>query len=1040
MVLRRDGNGGGKISKKPAARATGRMKLGRKPRRERDGDGVQRSGVLNLNNPLIPPEFDEDIDDDLAFNSDDEEMYGHFFTKKRTSEALAPPKARSKQNGKKPSGKRCEGEDDMGGEDNALLLQQLRALGEIDGPEDLDFHEKDDDDDDDCIDIADMLDAAQGAEDSNRGETAATRRKKKKKRVDEDGITKKRRRSGVTEEDESIYGPASGVTDSKFGSAMQEMIAAAPKTAAQSRLQRSLANKNNLISVDVDDYTKERAMREKVREVVSQDLEKYKSFLRSYHESKHIQLPMRMPESNPVPSTLGAIVAAAEANLVVDKHEGATTSATSIATDGMTGNATRTSAFRLAGKVNALLTKAGISKAQLVSEQRGDGIVPFDTNDNDDGVEDTADLCRRRGRESDAPTTSYMAKLKAMLSYENARRRRVNRIKSKTYRRILRHEKERERERREKAFELLHPEKARAKLAERLMKARVEERITQKHKNTSKWVRHAKRFAQFDEATKDAINEQHMLHDRLMRKMEEDADADAFLNAANEDGGGSEASSEEERVVDRIIADATEKLSGQEGAHGTDSSKKKLTSLLWRGVDDDVEESQVVAAANMTPTEKARAELRGMKFMQQAKEREEKRYEEVLDQIQEDIRRKACGEAVDSDDEPSDFPEDVEDLDAAEPRRVGAPRSLPAKSNASLGRLTFKKEDKEDGGKTTVKVMENIQLKRRRGIDAREGQPKETSQNNVGESSEGGDEEGPMRESGSDDEAVIENTRPAPIVKGKVDRTKPKDEFAGLRKVKTVPPPALSIDTPTPSTTGKRSISTRTTILPKVVKRPRDQSSSFGESERKGTTASNPTNKMGVAQQENSREEGDDEEALLKQQEYLIARAFAQDDVDADFLAEKTAQVTNIMKPVDKNATLPGWGEWGGSDPRLNTKHQAKLHEMELQREIQKTTLLKSRADAALDHVIINHDGVELVPDRMLLHMIPRPFSNPTEFARSMRHPYGPEWNSAISFKEANQPRVEVRQGHVVAPLDLSLRGKKVAKTKRRKGEITTRV
>ena len=70
----------------------------------------------------------------------------------------------------------------------------------------------------------------------------------------------------------------------------------------------------------------------------------------------------------------------------------------------------------------------------------------------------------------------------------------------------------------------------------------------------------------------------------------------------------------------------------------------------------------------------------------------------------------------------------------------------------------------------------------------------------------------------------------------------------------------------------------------------------------------------------------------------------------------------------------------------------------------------------------------------MTLHMVPRPFSNPQEFARSMRQPMGPEWTSALSFKEGVQPRVEVRQGQVVLPLDLSLRKQKT-KTKRRKTE-----
>lgn len=62
----------------------------------------------------------------------------------------------------------------------------------------------------------------------------------------------------------------------------------------------------------------------------------------------------------------------------------------------------------------------------------------------------------------------------------------------------------------------------------------------------------------------------------------------------------------------------------------------------------------------------------------------------------------------------------------------------------------------------------------------------------------------------------------------------------------------------------------------------------------------------------------------MSQQQYLIARAFAHDDVDDDFVQQKNAQVNLIMKPEDVNSNLPGWGEWGGTDPLLNKRHNEK--------------------------------------------------------------------------------------------------------------------
>ncbi|PWV21545.1 hypothetical protein C3747_2g529 [Trypanosoma cruzi] len=1045
MVRRSDRAVGDATRKK----ATGGLRGRRQQRGKRNGNDddmleVQEKGVLKLNNPLIPPELDEDIDDDIAFNSEDEEKYGHLFRKKSASDTARLTAGAKRKNGtrKKKVSKHAADVEETGDADDALLLQQLRALGEIEDGDDLDFHERDGaGDDDDYIDLVDMLDAGQGEE---REAGDKKQKKKKKKKLDESGVAKKRRRALVTEEAESLYGLAA--TDDKYGSAIRQLVTATPASSTQSRMQKSLENKRNLISVDVDEHTKAKVTRREVRKVVSDELAKYNSFLREQREAKHLQFPMPMPDSNPVPTTLGAISVAAQERFTTQENAAgtaaalATTTTTTDATGvalGTTGNASRVSAFRLAGKVNALLSSAGLSRPELTAPSAEDVFIPLDGNDDDNGGANRAAAAQNE-KERSVPTKSYMAKLKAMLSYENARRRRLNRIKSKTYRRILRKEKDREKERREKAFEILHPEKARARLAEKLMRARVEERVTQKHKNTSKWVRHAKRFANFDGNTKDAINEQNLLHQRLMQKMEEDADEDAYLNAHVDGHADSEAaSSEEERVVDYLMAEVAAKQQ-QEGGNKTEKSSQKLTSVLWRSiaeVEKEGEDDGQTTGSQMTPTEKARMELREMNFMQQAKEREEKRYAEVLETLQEDIRRDMCGQAVGSDDEPSDLDETSEKEE--KPKRLKSKAKSLKNVETNVGRKVFLQRHGEQPDR---KVVESIQLKRHRGIDAQRGNEAEETHRNTSAKEDANGTGRSTRDEGSNDGVAdgmaTEKDKAATFHTADLagSRDEKNEGFAGSRQPNISSVSNVGSEAVFPAT-PKRASSTRITILPADAKRPRDvNGTNKGEEEGVLRKAKGKRKKREQLGEKKSEEENDEETTLQQHQEYLIARAFADDEVDAEFLAEKTAQVETIMKPVDKNATLPGWGEWGGKDERLNRHHQEKLKLMDLQRQIEKTTLMKSRADAELDHVIINHDGVELVPDRMLLHMIPRPFSNPTEFARSMRHPLGPEWNSAFAFKEANQPRLEVRQGHSMLPLDLTLRGKKkTAKTKRRK-------
>ena len=173
-------------------------------------------------------------------------------------------------------------------------------------------------------------------------------------------------------------------------------------------------------------------------------------------------------------------------------------------------------------------------------------------------------------------------------------------------------------------------------------------------------------------------------------------------------------------------------------------------------------------------------------------------------------------------------------------------------------------------------------------------------------------------------------------------------------------------------------------------------------------------------------EEGD------AQQDYLVSRAFAGDNVDEDFLKMKEQQVETIMKPQDPNASLPGWGEWGGEDEELNSAHKKRVEASELSRKIEKSTLMKSRVDSNMDHVVVNHD-VDLVPSGYNLKIVPRPFANATEFSRHMRQPLGPEWNTATTYRDGVQPRITTKQGAIIDPLSKRTGTRKAKTTMRKK-------
>ena len=87
-----------------------------------------------------------------------------------------------------------------------------------------------------------------------------------------------------------------------------------------------------------------------------------------------------------------------------------------------------------------------------------------------------------------AQRQAELAKVKSLLFYEQMKRNRINKIKSKTFHRILKRKKQNA-EKREK--ELFAESELQESVNEEEATKRIKERMTLKHKNTSKWARMA---------------------------------------------------------------------------------------------------------------------------------------------------------------------------------------------------------------------------------------------------------------------------------------------------------------------------------------------------------------------------------------------------------------------------------------------------------------------------------------------------------------------------------------------------------------------
>jgi U3 small nucleolar RNA-associated protein 14 len=166
-----------------------------------------------------------------------------------------------------------------------------------------------------------------------------------------------------------------------------------------------------------------------------------------------------------------------------------------------------------------------------------------------------------------------------------------------------------------------------------------------------------------------------------------------------------------------------------------------------------------------------------------------------------------------------------------------------------------------------------------------------------------------------------------------------------------------------------------------------------------------------------SEEEEEDEilpptDSGLVDQTEILRRAFAGDDVEEAFEDEKRATVLDEDDKIIDD-TLPGWGAWVGDgvskrDKKRNTG-----------RWLRKVDGIKAneRKDKKLKHVIINQKRVKKNVG-YLAPVLPFPFTNRAEYERSIRMPIGSEWNVKEVFQESTKPRVLVKAGSIIKPME----------------------
>lgn len=126
-----------------------------------------------------------------------------------------------------------------------------------------------------------------------------------------------------------------------------------------------------------------------------------------------------------------------------------------------------------------------------------------------------------------------LAKMRSVLFYQDQKAKRLKAIKSKRHHKYL---KSVEKRRIEKEGIDMDPE-AMKKEMEHAEYLRAKERLTLKHKNTSKWAKHAlqRGFHRLDDNTKAALSEQNQLSEALKRKVNYQKESESEYSSSSEE-------------------------------------------------------------------------------------------------------------------------------------------------------------------------------------------------------------------------------------------------------------------------------------------------------------------------------------------------------------------------------------------------------------------------------------------------------------------------------------------------------------------------
>lgn len=559
-----------------------------------------------------------------------------------------------------------------------------------------------------------------------------------------------------------------------------------------------------------------------------------------------------------------------------------------------------------------------------------------------------------------------LRRTRELLFREEIKAKRIAKIKSRSYRRVHRKQKERIADKEREQREMMGIEPAEDE-KERADRKRAEERMGTKHRD-SKWAKTLKATNRtvWDEGARDGVIEAARRREELKKRIAgEEVDSDEDGSDVPSDGEGSGISDDDE-----------------------DAQTLSKLDRISRGGNDGRESKG----------------LAGMKFMRAADEQRRAQNDEDVERLRKEL-------AIEDGDEESGDEEENEEEGIG--RAIFGPQGKQSTEPVKKAKRPELEEGDVSGDEEAGEADAEPVIVTEKAQNAQSKNPESASKKTKGANGLLSSAWSALKENEKVDktQGSVSDWLSAPIKKSKRNqRTHEADGADFIDKTTTaLPEPTRNpgLGSSTQSTAEKSRVhqdSTKSNVANTdgwraVLHKDTHDADSDNASD------AEPTNPILTP---------------AEQKASLTQRAFAGDNVRLAFAAEKEALAASEDEK-EESSHLPGWGSWTGAGL---SKSVRRANARQKHNPLFKTKVPgvrpEQRRDKGLENVIVSEKG-DRKGKKYLAPVLPHGFERREEYERSLRVPVGPEWTTKETFQRATKPRVVVKPGVAIGAMERPL-------------------